>query len=214
MRGSSLKKHAVELLEEICSKNNWGSPIYQLLSTTAAPTREGQGDMSHMTLYLYKVSIPALSNSTFQPNKLCRDPMEAKNYAAEYTLLQLGMQLEGCESPVPDSPTSVPMSPVTSAPQQSSTSTSTAAAAAVAAAAMYQGRPIMPSAAAQYAAAGLHGLGVGMDPLTTGFSASIPLVVSSATSAVYPSVVSPTGKLPSATPPQIATYPAYAYAQY
>lgn len=118
------------------------------------------------------------------------------------------------------SSSTVPMSPVTSAPPPSTT------------AAVYQGRPLVPTAAAaaaQFAAAatangmtaaglgmGLGGLGPSvsatMDPLTppaaaAGYTAaSIPLVVSSATSA-YPSVVSPTGKLPSATPPQSKTMP-------
>ena len=45
------------------------------------------------------MSIPALAgqypNSTFQPNKLCRSVEEAKNYAAEYVLMQLGVPMEG-----------------------------------------------------------------------------------------------------------------------
>ncbi|XP_057297897.1 APOBEC1 complementation factor-like isoform X2 [Hydractinia symbiolongicarpus] len=68
-----------QLLEEICQKNNWGTPIYTLHSTV---TNDGQ-------LFLYKVTIPPLGH-TYQPQKLCRSLDEAKHFAAEYTLSQVG----------------------------------------------------------------------------------------------------------------------------
>lgn len=67
-----------QVLEEICQKNQWGTPILTLHSTV---TNEGQ-------LFLYKVTIPALGN-TYQPQKLCRNVDEAKMYSAEYTLSQI-----------------------------------------------------------------------------------------------------------------------------
>ena len=75
-----------QLLEEVCLKNNWGSPVYTLHSTQA-PNAE-------MQLFLYKVNIPALP-TLYQPQKLCRSVEEAKAYAAEYVLTQLGIPFEG-----------------------------------------------------------------------------------------------------------------------
>lgn len=70
-----------QILEEICQKNQWGTPIFTLHSTV---TNDGQ-------LFLYKVTIPALGN-TYQPQKLCRNVDEAKMYSAEYTLSQIGTE--------------------------------------------------------------------------------------------------------------------------
>lgn len=42
----------------------------------------------------FQVSIPGLATQ-YQPPKLCRTVEEAKSYAAEYTLQQLGVPLEG-----------------------------------------------------------------------------------------------------------------------
>lgn len=44
--------------------------------------------------FLFKVSIPGLATQ-YQPPKLCRTVDEAKSYAAEYTLQQLGVPIEG-----------------------------------------------------------------------------------------------------------------------
>ncbi|XP_041365782.1 APOBEC1 complementation factor-like isoform X2 [Gigantopelta aegis] len=96
------KKHPVEILDEMCQKNGWGTPIYQLHS---AVHREGAGDMQ---LFLFKVTIPALASQNpnpFQPNKLCRSVEEAKSYAAEYVLAQLGLPVESAEiTATPTSP--------------------------------------------------------------------------------------------------------------
>jgi len=86
-------KTPIQFLENICQKNNWGIPNYELHSTMH---RDGSGDA--IQLFLYKVTIPALAqanlNSSFQPNKLSRSVDEAKMYAAEYTLSQLGIPVE------------------------------------------------------------------------------------------------------------------------
>nr|XP_014349734.1 PREDICTED: APOBEC1 complementation factor isoform X4 [Latimeria chalumnae] len=45
-------KHAPQILEDVCQKNNWGQPVYQLHSTIGPDQRQ---------LFLYKVTIPALA---------------------------------------------------------------------------------------------------------------------------------------------------------
>ncbi len=42
-----------QILEDICQKNNWGQPVYQLHSAIGADQRQ---------LFLYKVTIPALAS--------------------------------------------------------------------------------------------------------------------------------------------------------
>ncbi|XP_067655188.1 APOBEC1 complementation factor-like isoform X4 [Haliotis asinina] len=89
-----MRRHPAEILEELCQKNGWGSPIYQLHSTGG-----GGGDMQ---LFLFKVTIPALASQNpapFQPNKLCRTVEEAKSFAAEFVLLQLGVNVENPDYP-------------------------------------------------------------------------------------------------------------------
>ena len=48
-----------------------------------------------LTMLVFQISVPALANSCFQPNKLCRTVEEAKNFAAEHCLMQLGVGLGG-----------------------------------------------------------------------------------------------------------------------
>ncbi|KAL4225766.1 APOB1 complementation factor [Mactra antiquata] len=98
-------KSPIQILEEVCQKNSWGAPNYMLHATI---NREnGSGDMQ---LYLYKVSIPALSsNGPFQPNKLSRTVEEAKTYAADFVLQQLGIPTEGAEL-FTGRPITIPMS--------------------------------------------------------------------------------------------------------
>lgn len=86
-------RSVTQLLEEICQKNGWGTPSFQLHSTV---TRDGSGDVQ---LFLYKVTIPALATTAppFQPTKLCRTVEEAKTLAAEFCIQQLGIPLEGPE---------------------------------------------------------------------------------------------------------------------
>ncbi|XP_076808642.1 putative RNA-binding protein 46 isoform X3 [Clavelina lepadiformis] len=85
------------ILDDICQRYMWGSPSYQLLTTTGPDSRP---------LFLYKVSIPALANlfphqPYFQPNKLCLSAEEAKSFAAEYALSQLALQADGSPAVVP-----------------------------------------------------------------------------------------------------------------
>lgn len=46
-----------QILEDVCQKNNWGQPVYQLHSAIGLDQRQ---------LFLYKVTIPALA--TQYPN--------------------------------------------------------------------------------------------------------------------------------------------------
>ncbi|XP_062435990.1 APOBEC1 complementation factor isoform X1 [Rhea pennata] len=88
-------KLAPQILEEICQKNNWGQPVYQLHSAVGQDQRQ---------LFLYKITIPALASQNpaihpFTPPKLSAYIDEAKTYAAEYTLQTLGIPTEGTEVP-------------------------------------------------------------------------------------------------------------------
>ncbi|XP_021237536.1 APOBEC1 complementation factor [Numida meleagris] len=88
-------KLAPQILEDICQKNNWGQPVYQLHSAIGQDQRQ---------LFLYKITIPALASQNptmhpFTPPKLSAYIDEAKTYAAEYTLQTLGMPTEGAEVP-------------------------------------------------------------------------------------------------------------------
>ncbi|NXO69050.1 A1CF factor, partial [Phainopepla nitens] len=88
-------KLAPQILEEICQKNNWGQPVYQLHSAIGQDQRQ---------LFLYKITIPALASQNptihpFTPPKLSAYIDEAKTYAAEYALQTLGIPMEGAEVP-------------------------------------------------------------------------------------------------------------------
>ncbi|XP_048730769.2 APOBEC1 complementation factor-like isoform X2 [Ostrea edulis] len=101
-----------QILDDFCQKNGLGSPIYQLHSTL-------NGDAQ---LFLYKVTVPAYPSS-FQPNKLCRTVEDAKCYAAEFVMSQMGIPMDG--------PPEMPTGPlVASAPVAPNP---------------YQGRPIGPA---------------------------------------------------------------------
>uniref|UniRef100_A0A8C5TVE1 APOBEC1 complementation factor n=1 Tax=Malurus cyaneus samueli TaxID=2593467 RepID=A0A8C5TVE1_9PASS len=88
-------KLAPQILEEICQKNNWGQPVYQLHSAIGQDQRQ---------LFLYKITIPALASQNptihpFTPPKLSAYIDEAKTYAAEFALQTLGIPVEGAEVP-------------------------------------------------------------------------------------------------------------------
>ncbi|KAJ8366137.1 hypothetical protein SKAU_G00149680 [Synaphobranchus kaupii] len=83
-----------QILEDICQKNNWGQPVYQLHSAIGPDQRQ---------LFLYKVTIPALATQypnvhPFTPAKLCSAVDEAKVHASEHALQILGLQTEGAEA--------------------------------------------------------------------------------------------------------------------
>ncbi|KAG8435548.1 hypothetical protein GDO86_013472 [Hymenochirus boettgeri] len=101
-------KPATQLLEEICQKNNWGQPVYQLHSAIGQDQRQ---------LFLYKITIPALASQNpavhpFTPAKLCISVDEAKSYAADYTLQTLGIPTETA----PEHPTTFAGYTIASAP--------------------------------------------------------------------------------------------------
>ncbi|XP_064597783.1 APOBEC1 complementation factor-like [Liolophura sinensis] len=96
MRGWGFRKHPAEVLDDLCQKNGWGSPVYQLHSPMG---RDGSGAQQ---IFLYKITTPALgtqfpNRNPFTPNKLCSTVEGAKVFAAEYTLVQLGVPLEALE---------------------------------------------------------------------------------------------------------------------
>lgn len=95
----------VQILYDVCEKNNWGEPVFQLLSAVQNDTGENT-----QQLFLYKVTIPGLPGqyNHFQGNKLCRYPEEAKQIAAEYVLIQLGISLDGMETTVVSTSIQVP----------------------------------------------------------------------------------------------------------
>ncbi|XP_029101242.1 APOBEC1 complementation factor isoform X2 [Monodon monoceros] len=87
-------KLAPQILEEVCQKNNWGQPVYQLHSAIGQDQRQ---------LFLYKITIPALSSQNpvihpFTPPKLSAYVDEAKTYAAEYALQTLGIPTDGADA--------------------------------------------------------------------------------------------------------------------
>uniref|UniRef100_A0A6Q2XL62 APOBEC1 complementation factor n=1 Tax=Esox lucius TaxID=8010 RepID=A0A6Q2XL62_ESOLU len=89
--------YAPQILEDVCQKNNWGQPVYQLHSAIGPDQRQ---------LFLYKVTIPALATQypnvhPFTPAKLCTAVDEAKVHAAEHALQTLGLQTEGAEATFP-----------------------------------------------------------------------------------------------------------------
>ncbi|XP_064596829.1 APOBEC1 complementation factor-like [Liolophura sinensis] len=94
MRGWGFRKHPAEVLNDLCQKNGWGSPVYQLHSLMG---RDGSGAQQLLELFLYKITIPALGTqfpncNPFTPNKLCSTVEGAKVFAAEYTLMQLALE--------------------------------------------------------------------------------------------------------------------------
>ena len=69
----------VQFLDEMCTKNGWGAPIYNLHTISS-----GAG------LFFYDVSIPAIG-VTYKLTKLSPNVDEAQRFAAEHCLMQLGL---------------------------------------------------------------------------------------------------------------------------
>ncbi|XP_033920635.1 probable RNA-binding protein 46 isoform X2 [Melopsittacus undulatus] len=70
-------------LDYFCNKNNWAPPEYYLYSTTS---QDGE------ILLVYKVLIPGIADASqriFMPDKLCTTVEDAKELAAQFTLLRL-----------------------------------------------------------------------------------------------------------------------------
>ena len=76
-----------QILDNLCQKSNWGQPIFFLYSITANNTDDA-------ALYLCTVMVPGL-NTTYIPDKLTCSIEEAKDVAADYSLVQLGYPMEG-----------------------------------------------------------------------------------------------------------------------
>ncbi|XP_063685163.1 APOBEC1 complementation factor-like isoform X3 [Bolinopsis microptera] len=79
-------KSPIQVLQDVASKNNWGTPKYELFSVKVQ-------DWPSL-LYLYKVSFANLPGYQSVPNKICKTPEEAETYAAEYTLQQMNCSLD------------------------------------------------------------------------------------------------------------------------
>ncbi|KAK5880696.1 hypothetical protein CesoFtcFv8_021577 [Champsocephalus esox] len=89
MKAAAIKP-ATQVLEELCQKNSWGQPVYQLHSAIGPDQRQ---------LFLYKISIPQYPHlHPFTPAKLCTAVEEAKVHAAEHTLQTLCLQTEGSDA--------------------------------------------------------------------------------------------------------------------
>ncbi|ESO01760.1 hypothetical protein HELRODRAFT_112672 [Helobdella robusta] len=81
-------KSPVQLLEELCQRNGWESPVYQLHSTISNCPNEQQ-------LFVHKVLISNINSNPFMASKLCRNVDEAKRIAAENVLMSLGVSCKG-----------------------------------------------------------------------------------------------------------------------
>ncbi|CAN8004414.1 unnamed protein product [Ixodes hexagonus] len=103
MRITPLYARTMQILLDVCHKSGWGEPQFQLhtISVPSNGPASPESTDAHNQLYLYKVTLPDLptANNTFTPNKLCRNIEEAKGYAAEHVLGQLGIRPE---MPQPD----------------------------------------------------------------------------------------------------------------
>lgn len=90
--------HAVQALVDLCHKHGWGEPQFHLHSASSSTSDSVSSDSTDTQgqLYLYKVTLPDLPApyNTITPNKLSYSIDEAKEYAAEYVLGQLGIRLE------------------------------------------------------------------------------------------------------------------------
>lgn len=94
-------RSSIQVLLEVCQKNSWGEPTFQLMSTTL--------QHENVQYFFYKITIPDYpAYNEFTPPKGCRCPEEAKQYSAEWTLGQIGVPLEGFEMP-PPLPGTIPM---------------------------------------------------------------------------------------------------------
>ncbi|XP_064383811.1 probable RNA-binding protein 46 isoform X2 [Halichondria panicea] len=83
-----IKKSSVQLLEEVCAKNGWGSPHYNLHSTSS------QNQSGEDVLFLFKITIAAVGY-TYMPTKLSRTVEDARVLAADHTLSSLRYPIEG-----------------------------------------------------------------------------------------------------------------------
>ena len=74
----------MQLLDDVCTKNGWGTPSYSLHSTGSLTG----ASHSELQLFLYNIKIPAI-NIPFQPTKLSTNVDEAQRIAVNMQLMQL-----------------------------------------------------------------------------------------------------------------------------
>ena len=79
----------VQMLDDVCTKNGWGTPSYSLHSTSSLTG----ASHNELQLFLYNIKIPAI-NIPFQPTKLSTNVDEAQRIAAEHCLMQLGYPVD------------------------------------------------------------------------------------------------------------------------
>ncbi|XP_041466624.1 APOBEC1 complementation factor-like isoform X3 [Lytechinus variegatus] len=92
------EKNNIQVLEELCNKNQWGPPNFTLLSHRTN---------SDVQLFIYKVTVPGLMANYpdgLTPQKLCQTPDQAKNFAAECLLASLGVPVDGGDAHTATSP--------------------------------------------------------------------------------------------------------------
>lgn len=92
------EKNSIQVLEELCNKNQWGTPNFTLLSHRTN---------SDVQLFIYKVTVPGLMANYpdgLTPQKLCQTPDQAKNFAAECLLASLGVPVDGGDAHSNSSP--------------------------------------------------------------------------------------------------------------
>lgn len=75
----------LQILEDICQKNNWGQPVYQLHSAIGPDQRQ---------LFLYKVTIPALA--TQYPNMYATTSTSTIHTSARTLTLTVSQNLVSC----------------------------------------------------------------------------------------------------------------------
>ncbi|KAF3853034.1 hypothetical protein F7725_013722 [Dissostichus mawsoni] len=88
MKAAAIKP-ATQVLEELCQKNSWGQPVYQL-TRPSARTRDSCSST--------RSPSPVPNLHPFTPAKLCVVVEEAKVHAAEHTLQTLCLQTEGSDA--------------------------------------------------------------------------------------------------------------------
>ena len=76
----------LQILEEVCHKENMSPPMYTSRTTGGHDQETGR----EIGLFLYKIMLPALfGNIQLTSNRLMRNVDDAKNDAAEFCLMQI-----------------------------------------------------------------------------------------------------------------------------
>jgi len=109
---------APEILMDICQNNNWGEPVYSLI--TSAPSEEGESTAEKM--YIYKVTIPNFPlptpNNAFQSLNWKPTLEDAKLEAAQLVLTCLRISPEYVAAVIPSMTPSQHFYPINAATLQ------------------------------------------------------------------------------------------------